>query len=159
MDPYRQVRRLVGACAVVALAATLAACGGSNPSSAPSSHPTTTVAIITTNWETFFDAKTPVSQRVALLENGSQFPKALLEATGLAATATAKVTSVINVTSSQATVKYDVLLGNAPALPHQTGTAVYEDGTWKVGTASFCGLLKMEIKAQDIPAVCKTATS
>ena len=35
---------------------------------------------------------------------------------------------------AQATVNYDITLSGATALPNQTGTAVYQDGMWKVGT-------------------------
>jgi len=155
MSSDRLIWEIVGACA---LAATVAACGSSSPSSSSSTHATGPVAAITSNWEKFFNFQTPVSQRVALLQDGSQFPAAVLAATGLAANATAKVRSVTNVTSTQATVKYDVLLGNSPALPKQTGTAVYENGTWKVAAASFCGLLKLEISAKSMPTVCKTSS-
>ncbi len=41
-------------------------------------------------------------------------------------------------------MKYDILVGGTPALKNQTGTAVYQNGTWKVGVASFCGLLTLE---------------
>ena len=94
-----------------------------------------------------------------LLEDGSQFPASSLAATGLAAEAKAKVLTVTNVTASQATVKYDILLGSTPALKNQTGTAVYQNGTWKVGVASFCGLLTLENagKTSGLPAPCKSA--
>ena len=36
------------------------------------------------------------------------------------------------------------LLGTTPALTNQSGPAVYQDGTWKVGDASFCALLALE---------------
>ena len=35
------------------------------------------VAQITANWEKFFNASTPLSQRVALLQNGSSFSSAI----------------------------------------------------------------------------------
>ena len=37
--------------------------------------------------------------------------------------------------------------------------AVYQDGTWKVGLASFCGLLALENggKTSGLPAACKSA--
>ena len=67
--------------------------------------------------------------------------------------------TVTNVTASQATVKYDILLGGTPALKNQTGTAVNQNGTWKVGVASFCGLLTLENagKTAGLPAPCKSA--
>ncbi len=61
-----------------------------------------------------------------------------------------------NVTASQATVKYDILLGTTPALTNQTGTAVFQGGTWKVGDGSFCGLLKLE-GLKSLPPACASA--
>lgn len=167
-------RNLAQATAVCALAALVAACGSSttttsstatSPPGGSTSSPAANagaVATITKNWESFFDAaKTPVATRISLLENGSQFPKKYLEATGLASQATAQVLSVSNVTASTAAVKYNVLLAGSPALKNQTGTAVYQGGTWKVGTASFCGLLTLE-KSSDLihslPSACQSAT-
>jgi len=170
MNIHRHIWQIVVVCA---LAGVVTACGSSSPSSSTTTKPPTPTASsssppstanaaaeITANWEKFFSAKTPVPTRVSLLENGSQFPTAALAPTGLAAEASAKVLSVTNVTASQATVKYDVLLGTSVALPNQTGTAVYQDGTWKVGAASFCGLLSLEAggKTSSLPPVCK-ATS
>lgn len=169
-------RFAVQALAAGAVAAMVAACGSSPTtttkppappstpptSSAPSTTGTAAVATITKNWETFFDAaKTPVSTRISLLENGSQFPKSALEAKGLAAGASAKVLTVTSVTASTAAVKYNILLGGTPALKDQTGTAVYQDGTWKVGISSFCALLTLEKSSgflSSVPSVCSSGT-
>ena len=43
--------------------------------------------------------------------------------------------------------------GTGLALANQTGTAVYEGGTWKVGDVSFCQLLKLENNGT-APAAC-----
>jgi len=161
---------VIGGCA---LAAAVAACGGSAPSSSHTSTPkptpsatsttsTSTSASITaikTNWTTFFNFKTPTSQQVALLENGSDFTSAIngMKSNPIASGANAKVLSVTNVTPTTATVKYNVLLGTAVALPNQTGTAVYQDGTWKVGDASLCGLLGLELKKSELPPACSSA--
>lgn len=189
MNSHRSFSKLVGALALAGLAATAAACGGSSPSTsssspasapastsaAPSSpaassspatsSPTTaspaTVAAITTNWEAFFNAKTPVSKRASLLQDGSQFQSIIQSqaGTGLAALATAKVTHVTVNSPTQATVTYDILVSGTPELKNQTGTAVLENGTWKVGVASFCGLLTLENagKTSGLPAACKSA--
>jgi hypothetical protein len=50
-------------------------------------------------------------------------------ASGLAQSASAKVTAVHVISATQATVTYDIYLGGKPALSNQTGTAVYQDGT------------------------------
>ncbi len=153
----------------------IAACGSSNNSGASSSGtsapatsaPATSAsaapsgsaaALITANWEKFFNAKTPVATRVALLQNGSTFESVIKAqaGSGLAATASAKVSKVIMTSSKQATVKYSILISGATALANQSGVAVYQDGTWKVGLASFCGLLTLENSGKT-PSVCKSA--
>jgi hypothetical protein len=72
----------------------------------------------------------------------------------LASSASAKVTKVTVTSPTQAKVTYDVLLGGSPALSGQSGVAVKQGGTWKVGAASFCGLLKLE-QTPGLPSVCK----
>jgi hypothetical protein len=180
---HGHISQLVGACALVALTATLGACGGSSaPSTAGTSAPAGTssaatspatsattaganapagsVAAITKNWEAFFSAKTPDSKRVMLLQDGTQFASIIKSqsGSGIAAMATAKVTNVTVNSATQATVKYQILVGGTPQL-NQTGTAVLQNGTWKVGLASFCGLLTIENgnKTSGLPAACKSA--
>lgn len=117
---------------------------------------------ITANWEAFFNAKTPVAKRVSLLQDGSTFSSIIKSQAGssLASEATAQVTKVTVITSSQAQVTYSILVAGTPELKNQTGTAVYEDGTWKVGVVSFCGLLTLENggSSSSLPAACKSAT-
>ena len=153
----------------------IAACGGSSNNSSASSSPSASApatsapatsasgsaaATITANWEKFFNAKTPTAQRIALLQNGSVFESVIRAqaGSGLAATASAKVTKVTVTSSSQATVKYSILIGGSPALSNQSGVAVLQGGTWKVGLASFCGLLTLENngKTSGLPSLCKT---
>jgi hypothetical protein len=133
----------------------------SSTASTGASAPAGSVAAITANWEAFFNAKTPDSKRVMLLQDGSQFQSIIKSqsGSGLAALATAKVTNVTVNSPTQATVKYKILVGGTPQL-NQTGTAVLENGTWKVGLASFCGLLTIENagKTSGLPAACKSAT-
>jgi hypothetical protein len=166
---------------VCALAAGITACssGGnssssgasSSPSSAPSSSAPATsaspasssgdTAAITANWEAFFNPKTPVARRVSLLQDGQAFASVIRSqaGSGLAASATSKVTKVALVSPAQAKVTYSILLGGQPALSHQAGVAVKQGGTWKVGVASFCGLLTVENggKTSGLPAACKSA--
>jgi len=160
---------------VCALAAGLAACSsGSNgsssgasssPSSAPSSSAaassSATTASITKDWEAFFSAKTPVAQRVSLLQDGSTFASIIKgqAGSGLASEASAKVTRVTLVSPTRAKVTYSILIGGQSALANQSGVAVHQDGTWKVGVASFCGLLSVENtgNTSGLPAACKSA--
>jgi len=74
----------------------------------------------------------------------------------MASSASAKVTKVTVTSPAQATVTYNVLLGTTPALTNQSGVAVYQNGTWKVGDASFCGLLALE-NGGKAPSVCSSA--
>jgi hypothetical protein len=142
----------------------------SSPSAKPSASSTSSASsamsadekAITTNWTTFFDPKTPVAQRVSLLQNGSAFASVISAQAGssLAASASAQVTKVTVVTTSEAAVTYTILVAGTPTLKNQAGTAIYQDGKWKVGDTSFCGLLSLENggKTSGLPAACKSAT-
>jgi hypothetical protein len=166
---------------VSALAAGIAACSSSgnssssgassSPSSAPSSSAAApssapasssgTTSTIAANWAAFFNAKTPVAKRISLLQDGQTFASVIRAqaGSGLAASATAKVTKVTIVSPSQAKVTYSILIGGQSALSGQSGVAVLQGGTWKVGLASFCGLLTLENggKTSGLPAACKSA--
>jgi len=182
MNSHRHFSHLAGALALAGLAVLATACSGSSPSasnsptsappatsSAPATSPAATtspgsaaaVATITTNWEAFFNAKTPDSKRIALLQDGSQFASVIhaQSGSGLAALATAKVTNVTINSPTMATVAYDILISGTPQLKNQSGVAVYQNGTWKVGVSSFCGLLIIENagKTTGLPAPCKSA--
>jgi hypothetical protein len=100
-----------------------------------------------------------VAKRVTLLENGAQFQKVISEQAGssLASTASAKVSGVTGITSTQATVAYSIDIGGTPALANQSGQAVYQDATWKVGDKSFCSLLALELGKSGLPAACSSA--
>jgi len=173
-------RRIAAPALGVALAATMAACSSSStstataqPSSATSASSPSAVASspassssgaaasgnakaqITANWEAFFNGQTSAAKKISLLQNGQKFA-AVINAqagSGLASSAGAKVTAVVVNSATSATVTYDITLSGATALGNQTGTAVYEGGTWKVGDVSFCQLLKLE-NAGTAPSVC-----
>jgi hypothetical protein len=178
-----QLARWIAAPALgLALAATMAACSssGSSATASPSSAPPSSSvasspaasgsspsagstagasgdakAQITSNWEAFFDGKTSAAKKISLLQNGQKFATVInaQAGSGLAASAGAKVKTVVVNSPAQATVNYDITLSGATALANQTGTAVYQDGTWKVGDVSFCQLLKIE-NGGTAPAVC-----
>ncbi len=171
---------LVSASLLVAATLTLGACsssgGGSGntqpatpatspaaPTSAPASGEPTSgagaVSAIEKNWATFFNAKTSTSRRLALLQDGDKLA-AVIKAQStnpLAATASAKVSHVTLTGTDQASVTYSILVSGQAVLSGQQGTAVYQDGVWKVGLASFCALLKLENagKSSGLPAACK----
>jgi hypothetical protein len=166
-----------------ALGAGLVACGGSSGSSGSSSTPSTSAPAtsaaatsapatsaagsaaaekaIAANWAAFFNAKTPVAKRVSLLQDGQEFASIIQAqaSSSLAAGATAKVTNATLVSSTEAKVTYSILEGGQAALSNQAGEAVLQDGIWKVGVASFCGLLTLENggSTSKLPAACKTA--
>lgn len=176
-------RRLAAPALGLALAATMAACSSSSPtataspssaaptSSAASSPATGTTAgasspgqaasgdakaQITTNWEAFFNGKTSAAKKISLLENGQKFASVInaQAGSGIATSAGAKVHTVVVNSPAKATVSYDITLNGTTALGNQTGTAVYQDGMWKVGDVSFCQLLKLENGGTTV-SVCK----
>src|SRR5215472_4068756 len=154
---------------------SLAACGsgGGNqhhsakrpsPSATASAEPSSgpaAVAAITANWKTVFNGKASIPSRLALVQDGPQVASYVEAASktsfGAAAKgSTATVSSVTITSPSQATVHYEVLLLGTPLLKNQVGTAVYLDGVWKVGIASFCGLAKLAASSTgQSPAVCQ----
>ncbi len=175
---FRKTPVLSASLAVV-IGLGLAACssgggGGTSPSTAPSSQssspsgpassgePTTgsaAVAAIKSNWATFFNAKTTTARRVQLLQNGQVLATVLKTQAKntLAATATSTVSQVTLTGTNQASVTYTILVSGQPVLKGQHGVAVYQDGIWKVGLVSFCGLLQLENggKTAGLPAACK----
>jgi ABC-type molybdate transport system substrate-binding protein len=121
------------------------------------------VSQITTNWDTFFNSATPDSKRVQLLKNGSQFASLVkaFASSPLAAAVTSKVDSVALSSPTQAKVEYDLsAMGTTPAT-RVAGTAVLQDGTWKVGDDVFCGLLtpaKSAGLSVPAPSACSSAS-
>jgi hypothetical protein len=116
---------------------------------------------IAANWVAFFNPKTPISKRVDLLQDGSQF-QAIIAAQAnstLESEASAAVTKVALTSASQAKVTYTILLAGAPALPDESGISVLSGGVWQVGVSSFCGLLTLENggSAKGLPSICLTA--
>jgi hypothetical protein len=170
-------RRIMAPALGLALAATVAACSSSGstsstgaspssssspasppaspsaPASSSSSGNSAASAQIKTNWETFFDGKTPASRKIQLLQNGQKFASVIqgLASSPLFSAASAKVTAVVVNSATSATVSYDILENGTSALSNQTGTSVYEGGTWKVGDVSLCQLLKLQGSA---PSAC-----
>jgi hypothetical protein len=167
-------RRLVSLILLACTACLGVAACSSSTSSAPPVKPSATSTssassavsadekAITANWTAFFDPKTPVAQRVSLLQNGSTFASVISAQAGssLAASASAQVTKVTVITTSEAAVTYNILVAGTAMLKNQAGSAVYQDGKWKVGDTSFCSLLTLENsgKTSGLPAACKSAT-
>jgi purine-cytosine permease-like protein len=129
----------------------------SAPASSSASGNSAAVAEITANWEKFFDASTPTSERAALLQNGSAFAPAISSLTHLVSGLGAKVTGVTVNSATTATVTYNLTAGGSTLLSGQTGQAVYEDGVWKVADASLCGLIKL-VPGGSLPTACSSAS-
>jgi hypothetical protein len=53
-------------------------------------------------------------------------------------------------------VTYNIVAGGTSLLSGQTGTSVYQDGTWKVGDGSLCGLFKL-IPGGSVPSACSSS--
>ena len=69
----------------------------------------------------------------------------------------AKVTAVTVNSATTATVTYNLTAGGSSLLSGQTGKAVYENGVWKVGDASLCGLIKL-VPGGSVPTACNSAS-
>ncbi|CAL9412401.1 hypothetical protein SUDANB176_01692 [Streptomyces sp. enrichment culture] len=154
----------VTAALLLFLAPALAACGdggggggGDSPlptppadraTSAPASAPADRAAAeqeIRQNWEKFFDPRTSLDDKKALLENGAVMGP-VLEAFGgdeRIRQVGAKVTDVTFTSPTEADVKFALTLGGATVLPDASGTAVEQDGTWKVSAKSLCALVQL----------------
>ena len=129
-----------------------------NPSPAGSaSSGGSAISEIKTNWESFFSGKTSAATKISLLQNGQQYASVInaQAGSGLAASATATVTAVVLESGTTATVSYNIGVSGA-SLNNRTGTAVLDDGVWKVGDISFCQLLTLE-NGGTAPAICKSA--
>ena len=115
-------------------------------------------AKIIADWKAFFSSKTPASEKVKLVQDGSQFAQVIKAQAGspMAQGVTASVSSVtLNKAMTRATVVYTISIDGKPALANQKGSAVLQAGTWKVGALSFCALLLLEGSAGKIP-VCSS---
>ncbi len=132
---------------------------GASASSGGSGTGTSTgaTAEIKANWQKFFAASTPVSERVKLLQNGSKFAGAInsFSSSPLAQGVSSTVTS-----STEAAVKYNIDAAGQTLASNQSGKSVLEGGTWKVGDASFCSLLSAAAPLMNItvPAACKSVS-
>jgi hypothetical protein len=140
-------------------ASTTAAAPASPAASGSATSSSAAAAQITANWEKFFNASTPTAERVTLLQNGSAFAAAItaFSQLPLAGGIGAKVTGVSVTSATAATVSYDLVSGSTTLLGGQKGTSVYQDGIWKVGDASLCGLFKL-IPGGTVPAACSSAS-
>jgi hypothetical protein len=117
----------------------LAACGGGSGGSGSDA-----TAQVTSAYEKFFSGKTSLSDRIALLQNGPKFKTVIQEFTSFPGASQVNVTvkSVKLQGANDANVVYVVKLGGT-SLPQQNGTAVKQNGTWKVGDEGLCRLIEI----------------
>jgi hypothetical protein len=146
-----------------AAAPTTAASTQAASSSPAASGSSSAAAEISANWNKFFSSSTPNSERVQLLENGSQFSSAIsaFASSPLASAVTSKVDSVSLSSATEAKVKYDLSAMGTTVASGASGTAVLQDGTWKVGDDVFCGLLTQAKSAGitiPVPSACSSAS-
>jgi hypothetical protein len=147
------VKRLALVLVLASAAIGLAACGSgkkSTTTNGPSAQEQIKSAYLK-----FFSSKSSLSERTALLQNGAKF-KSVIQGFAnnpLAQNVTATVSSVTLQGADNAKVVYVVKFGGT-SLPKQTGTAVLENGTWKVGDASLCKLVAL---GGTTPATCKSS--
>ncbi|GAB2749755.1 hypothetical protein [Streptomyces bullii] len=161
----RAARRGTATAAALALflAPALAACGDDeggrteSPPPSPTVRPTTSAPAATPpnaaeaeqeikrNWQKFFDPKTPLNEKQTVLENGERMAPVLQAFSGdeRGGQVGAKVTKVEFTSPTDANVTYDLTLRGATVLPNASGTAVEQDGTWKVSAKTLCALVQM----------------
>ncbi|KAB1973319.1 hypothetical protein F8144_43890 [Streptomyces triticiradicis] len=162
--------RAVAAGAVLVLAATLTACsdngGGSSSSSTPSvknspsappatapADPAAAQQEIKQNWEKFFDPAVSAKEKLAVLENGEQMAPVLQGFNGdqRGQQVKADVQKIEFTSPTEANVTYTLLLQGATALPNASGTAVEQNGTWKVSAKTLCALVQLSGNASASP--------
>ena len=145
---YASGMRIAATIALGLVVSVAAGCGGGGhrAATATAASPVAQKAEIERVWERFFAGSTSASDKEKLLENGSRFSAALDAAakSPFAKQSGAKVSKVTLLGPAKANVVYAILLSGKPVLSHRRGTAVKEDGRWKVGTASFCQLLALQ---------------
>jgi ABC-type glycerol-3-phosphate transport system substrate-binding protein len=127
----------------------LAACGGGGGNSEADQ--------VKQAWTSFFSAKTPVSQKITLLQDGARFKAAItnLASNALASQLNAKVSRVTLQGANTAKVVYTINLGKTPVLPNVVGYAYQQNGKWVVGYAGLCKLIALQ-PGVTLPAACKS---
>ncbi|AMW15249.1 hypothetical protein A4E84_08820 [Streptomyces qaidamensis] len=161
----------IAAALVLALAPALAACsddsGGGSESTPPTPSAERTASVTATapadraaaegeirqNWQKFFDPKTSTEEKQAVLENGDRMGPVLQAFSGdeRGGQVQAKVTKVEFTSATGADVTYTLTLKGATALPDASGSAVEQDGTWKVSAKTLCALVQLSGNASPVP--------
>ncbi|GAA2765654.1 hypothetical protein GCM10010103_46950 [Streptomyces paradoxus] len=161
----------IAAALVLALAPALAACSDDNGGGSESTPPTPTAerttsapatapadraaaeAEIKQNWQKFFDPKTSTEEKQAVLENGDRMGPVLQAFSGdeRGGQVQAQVTKIEFTSATGANVTYTLTLKGATVLPDASGSAVEQNGTWKLSAKTLCALVQMSGNASPIP--------
>jgi len=134
------VRRLMVSMVAASLAGlVVTGCGGEEPFDEEAAR-----AEVEANWEDFFDASQPVESKADLLQHGELLQEILQTSaennTGIDQLR-AEVTEVtIGEDHDSAEVVFDLFNADVKLLGEVQGTAVLDEGTWKVGASLFCDL-------------------
>lgn len=154
------------AAAVLVLAAALTACsdsgGGSSASPTPTAEQSTATAPadpaaaqqeIRQNWEKFFDPAVSAKDKLAVLENGEQMAPVLQGFNGdqRGQQVKSNVEKIEFTSPTGANVTYTLTLNGATALPNASGTAVEQNGTWKVSVKTLCALVQLSGNGSSSP--------
>ncbi|MFF3067284.1 hypothetical protein [Kitasatospora sp. NPDC057936] len=136
----------------VAGAGSAASPGASASGTAPAD-PAAAKAEVTANWEKFFDPATPIADKARLLQNGDVLLPVLqsFSQDPRVGQVQAKVSDVTFTDATDATVTYALSLQGTVVEPSASGQAVLDNGTWKVGRATLCGLLTQAAGASGTP--------
>ncbi|WP_206440324.1 hypothetical protein [Streptomyces scabichelini] len=105
------------------------------------------------NWVKFFDPATPVKDKPAYLENGDRMGPVLQAFSGdeRGGQVQAEVNKVEFTSATEADVTYTLTLKGATVMPDASGTAVEQDGVWKVSVKTLCGLVGLSGNASPLP--------
>ncbi|HEY2355064.1 MAG TPA: hypothetical protein VGH79_09230 [Gaiellaceae bacterium] len=136
---------------LVGVVLLLAACGGGGGGGAGNSE--SQADQVKQVWTSFFSAKTPVSEKTAMLQDGARFQSAItsLSSNPLAAGLSAKVSNVTLEGADKAKVVYSIYLGSIAAFKNLVGYAYKQNGKWLVGYAGLCQLIQQQGTS---PAAC-----
>lgn len=98
-----------------------------------------------TNFKKFFTVSTTMTERQALLQNGSQFAQAMnAEFTQLNNEAPSVIVNSSSLTNSTTLkVNYTIDLNGQPVLQDQSGEVLKIGNTWEVSDSTLCQLLSL----------------
>ena len=175
MDKQYAPFRLAACAAVVVAATSLTACSSSAKSAAKSAASSVVSAAqsaassaatgassavdeaaVKLVYTKFFDPKTPLAVKPAMLQDGTAFVQAIKQqgSTAYAKGSSVSVSNVTLLSPNRASVTFSIIFGGKPVVANQGGWAVKEDGIWKVSGETFCGLVSL---SGTTPPACMTA--